>query len=155
MLTEYLTLWAHKLGSISSTRRDSVRLWYVDCFTGPWQARDEALRDTSITIGLNALTEAAETWAQKGMRIDICAIFVEKEPEAFGRLRNYVEDRKAQRCPAAEYPGPARRIRGPPDWINDQLGDDPAFIFVDPTGWTGAAMSSLRFSCGARDGMCW
>lgn len=61
VLQLYVEGWAHKLASLARSR--AVRLWYVDCFSGPWKARGQDLRDTSISIGLQALESAAHTWA--------------------------------------------------------------------------------------------
>jgi three-Cys-motif partner protein len=46
VLQLYLEAWAHKLGSVG--RKRNVRLWYVDCFAGPWHAQNEELHDTSM-----------------------------------------------------------------------------------------------------------
>jgi three-Cys-motif partner protein len=62
VLRQYLRSWSQKLGSISQTGR-RVRLWYVDCFAGPWESKAEDRADTSVSIGLNALEEALSTWA--------------------------------------------------------------------------------------------
>lgn len=66
VLQQYLQRWGKKLGSLSRTRL--VRLWYVDCFAGPWRNKSASLEDTSIEIGLRALEEAATTWRAAGLR---------------------------------------------------------------------------------------
>lgn len=134
VLKEYLLAWGHKLGSAAQRRR--VHLCYVDGFAGPWQAKDAALADTSIAIGLDALEAAATTWRDKGYPIDVDAYFVEKEPHAFANLERFIKGRtglvRAQAFPGefGAHVGTIRRL----------LGGDPGFIFVDPTGWKGAAM---------------
>ena len=134
VLEEYLLSWGHKLGSGAQHRR--VRLCYVDGFAGPWQAKDAQLADTSISIGLDALEEAAATWKAKGHTIDLDAFFVEKDPRAFQALERFLNGRsgvvrtKAYRGDFGDHVG----------HIRQQLGKDAAFIFVDPTGWKGAAM---------------
>ena len=57
VLTEYLAVWAHKRGS--GGRFGPTRLWYVDCFAGPWETVASDLNDTSVAIGLQALRDAA------------------------------------------------------------------------------------------------
>ena len=47
-LTEYLRSWGFKVGSIG--RFDSVELFYVDCFAGPWSSGTDDLADTSVAI---------------------------------------------------------------------------------------------------------
>jgi three-Cys-motif partner protein len=134
VLEEYLLSWGHKLGSFAQHRR--VRLCYVDGFAGPWQAKDAQLADTSISIGLDALEEAAATWKTKGYSIDLDAFFVEKEPRAFSALERFLNGRTGvvrTQAFRGEFGDHVEHIR-------QQLGTDAAFIFVDPTGWKGAAM---------------
>jgi three-Cys-motif partner protein len=148
VLEEYLLSWGHKLGSLAQHRR--VRLCYVDGFAGPWQAKDAQLADTSIAIGLDALEEAATTWKTKGYSIDLDAFFVEKDPRAFSALDSFLKSRsgvvrtRAYRGDFGDHVGDIRQ----------QLGKDAAFIFVDPTGWKGAAMhfiAPLLADCKQRD----
>lgn len=79
ILSEYLAEWGHELGSLA--QQQSIKLWYVDCFAGPWQSRSDALEDTSIYIGLTELRKAAESWQSRGYDIRVGAIFVENTPE--------------------------------------------------------------------------
>lgn len=134
VLSEYLGAWAHKQGSRSRFR--STRLWYVDCFAGPWRAADKELRDTSVHIGLEALRGAAASWREKGRQVELAAIFVEKDPKSFAALKAYLEENRAgvETVPFNCEFGEAV------DEINRRVGNDPAFLFVDPTGWKGAAM---------------
>lgn len=134
VLEEYLIVWGHKLGSLAQQRR--VRLCYVDGFAGPWQAKDAALADTSIAVGLGALEAAAATWREKGYPIDVDAYFVEKDPRAFASLDRFIQGRTGL-VRAQAFPGEFGKHV---DTIRRLLGGDPGFIFVDPTGWKGAAM---------------
>ncbi len=134
VLDEYLVAWAMKRGSRG--RFESVRLWYVDCFAGPWRAQDEGLSDTSVCIGLTALETAAERWRKDGADVTVSAIFVEKNAGAFERLREYLGGRRGRVRAVAlnsEFGDAVQEI-------NQLIGRDPAFLFVDPTGWKGAAM---------------
>ncbi len=143
VLEEYLAAWSHKLGSIPGP---AVHLWYVDVFAGPWESQHEARADTSIAIGLRALNEAAQTWAKKGHKIQLHAAFVEKNPRSFPGLDSFAR--------AAAGAVTVHTFEGAfgdhVDAIDRLVGADPAFIFVDPTGWDGAA---LRFigKLGRRD----
>ncbi|WP_438033719.1 three-Cys-motif partner protein TcmP [Sorangium sp. So ce204] len=134
VLEEYLLAWGHKLGSLAQRRR--VRLCYVDGFAGPWQAKDAALADTSISIGLEALEAAVKTWRDKGHSINVDAYFVEKDPHAFASLERFIKGRTG-RVHAQAFPGEFGAHVGN---IRRLLGGDPGFVFVDPTGWKGAAM---------------
>lgn len=134
VLAEYLDGWAHKRAARS--RYETTRLWYVDCFAGPWNAADEDLRDTSVSIGLDALRKAASTWNLKEQHVALGAIFVESSPKAFQGLKAFLEQQ-----PAGIDLRPLQGEFGEkvPE-INRRIGHDPAFLFVDPTGWKGAAM---------------
>lgn len=138
VLDEYVTSWGHKLGSqVRQGRR--VRLWYVDCFAGPWRQQDEQLNDTSVAIGLQALNTASETWRSQGYPFDVSAIFVEKDDDAFKRLEGLVDDRKGIVAPTTLHGAFEDHV----STIKAKLGDDPALLFVDPTGWKGAAMRNI------------
>jgi three-Cys-motif partner protein len=129
--------WAHKRGS--GGRYGHTRLWYVDCFAGPWEAAGEDLNDTSVAIGLKALRDAADTWRAKAGQIELGAIFVEKNPRSYERLVSYLEQNKGGVQAQAfhgEFGDAVKRI-------DEMVGRDPAFLFVDPTGWKGAAMKYI------------
>lgn len=136
VLEEYLDAWAHKLGSIRS--RD-VHLWYVDCFAGPWESQDKDLNDTSVAIGLRALNQAAATWRSRGHRIALHAVFVEKNARSYEALRAFL----AESAKAVDAQPLLGAFGDHVAAIDRMVGDAPAFIFVDPTGWNGV---DLRFT---------
>lgn len=135
VLEKYLAAWSHKLGS---NRGRTNHLWYVDGFAGPWQSQHEAHGDTSIAIGLRALNDAARTWARAGHQIALHAVFVEKDRRAFQTLRDFAGS-NAGSVDVHTFEGP---LGDHVDTIDRLVGSAPAFVFVDPTGWDGAA---LRF----------
>lgn len=134
VLFEYLTARAHKQGSLSRSRR--VKLWYVDCFAGPWKAADTELRDTSIAIGLKALETAAATWRERGFAIDVAAVFVKKDPSAFAERQNCLNARES----VVETHPIHGKFGDSVEGIERLIGSDAAFIIVDPTGWKGVGM---------------
>lgn len=138
VLGDYLTAWGHKLGS-TGRAQGRTKLWYVDTFAGPWDERHPALADTSIAIGIDALETAAATWKARGHVVEISALFVEKKAEAFAKLQKYLATRQGSVSTHA--------LRGDfgdhADGIRRRLGNDAAFIFVDPLGWKGAAMKYI------------
>jgi three-Cys-motif partner protein len=137
VLANYLQQWAHKLGS--RARYGPTRLWYVDCFAGPWRAADQELRDTSVFLGLEALRAAAETWSAKGHQVELGAIFVEKNDRSYEALEEFV----SQNAGAIKATSIHGEFGGSVGDINRLVGRDPAFLFVDPTGWKGAAMKYI------------
>lgn len=134
VLREYLLGWGLKLGSVARRRR--VRLCYVDGFAGPWNARSASLDDTSIAIGLSALEEAAQTWRDHGAQIDIEAAFVEKDDAAFAALERYLSNHTGT---IRTHPRHGEFGSFVPE-LKQWMGADAGLIFVDPTGWKGAAM---------------
>lgn len=137
VLQEYLRPWAHKLGSGARFKR--TKLWYVDCFAGPWNAADDELSDTSVAIGLNELRTAAATYQQGGHKLELGAIFVEKNEKSFAALSKYLA-KHAEGVDTVAIPG---EFGAAVPEINRRIGTDPAFLFVDPTGWKGAGMSYI------------
>lgn len=134
VLAEYLDAWGRKIGSLS--RKGRLRLWYVDCFAGPWKSQQEDLGDTSIDIGLRALESAAATWEEKGHEIELAAVFVEKDDRAFADLQSYLAGRQGRVRTIARHGEFGEHLAE----IQSRLGEDPAFIFVDPTGFKGVDM---------------
>jgi three-Cys-motif partner protein len=138
VLAEYLRTWAHKLGS--TARFGTRRLWYVDCFAGLWRSQDADGADTSAEIGLRALEEAIDTWrGERGAALEGAAIFVEADPGRAARLREMLgkrESRVTTEVLEGEFGAHAAAIQ-------QRLGAEAAFLFVDPTGWKGADMAYI------------
>ena len=136
----YLESWAHKMCSRSKYSSQPIKLWYIDCFAGPWKSADEELKDTSVFIGLNALGEALKTWSGWNYNVSVGAVFVEKDPQAFTSLQQFLDN--------SEHKFPKHAFNGEfglhIDQIQKVVGNDPAFLFVDPTGWTGAALKYIK-----------
>jgi three-Cys-motif partner protein len=132
VLKHYLARWGAKLSSIGRGR--PVKLWYVDCFAGPWQAKDVELADTSIAIGLRALRAARTTW--RDAKVTVGAIFVEPSAASYKKLRQFLDDNSDDIETYAWHGTFGDSV----DKINATIAGDPAFLFVDPTGWKGLAM---------------
>jgi three-Cys-motif partner protein len=132
VLHEYLAAWAQKMAS------HGAPLWYVDCFAGPWESADTERKDTSISVALSTLNEATASWAGK-KTVATSAVFVEKNGAAYAALESFL--------PRVKGIVNAVALRGEfgahVDEIDRMVGDAPAFIFVDPTGWDGAAMKFI------------
>lgn len=137
VLHEYLLGWGLKLGSAARGRR--VRLCYVDGFAGPWKAKSGVLEDTSIAIGLAALEAAIKTWSEHGAMFDVEAGFVERDDTAFGELEKYLKGRSGAVKTFARHGEFGSFVPELQRW----LAADAGLIFVDPTGWKGAAMGFI------------
>ncbi len=139
VLRHYLRAWSQKLGSVSQTGR-RVRLWYVDCFAGPWESRTEDRADTSVAIGMNALEEALSTWADASVKVEAGAIFVESKPKSAAKLKEFLSGRPPGGVAWHVLEGAFGSQVGA---IQQMVGADAAFLFVDPTGWKGAGMQFI------------
>ena len=133
-LERYLETVAYHIGF---SQREFV---YVDCFSGPWRAADEDLGDTSIRIALDRLNSVRNGLAQSRKYPTIRAIFVEKSPAAFTNLQQVLKEHGGDVKTMALLGSFEENI----GQILDQVGTTFTFFFVDPTGWTGFAMDSLR-----------
>jgi three-Cys-motif partner protein len=113
--------------------------FYVDCFSGPWQAGDEELADTSIRIALDKLNYVRDGLAAQQRYASIRAIFIEKDPEAFRALQATLDQhRKAIKTTA--LPG---TFEDNIPAVLQEVGTAFTFFFIDPKGWTGFAMDNI------------
>lgn len=85
ILRQYLESFAHIIGF----RWRSIT--YIDGFSGPWNARSEDLSDTSFSIALNELRRARDTHILAGRQVRIRCAFVEKDREAYTRLKEFAD----------------------------------------------------------------
>ncbi|MBX7259081.1 MAG: three-Cys-motif partner protein TcmP [Candidatus Hydrogenedentes bacterium] len=138
VLRTYLERFAHIIGNWCKS------ITYIDCFSGPWESRDVALSDTSFGIAIKELTKARddlrESPLKKKMRVRCC--FVEKDQTAASRLRSFaesvpdVEIRIVNNTFQASIPEILEFVKADPDTF--------AFYFIDPKGWTGFDMSTIK-----------
>src|SRR5688572_29302064 len=129
VLQEYLVPWAIKLASVARSR--SIKIWYVDCFAGPWQSAPDDLADPSGAIGLEALRAAQGAWKEQGAVVEVGAVFVEKSKRAFERLSQHIEAFR----PEIDVRALAGEFGDHVSSIDQIIGRDAAFVLVDPTGW--------------------
>lgn len=132
-LERYLETVAFHIGY---THKEFV---YVDCFSGPWQAADEQLADTSIRIALDKLNYVRDSLSAKGRFANIRAIFVEKDPTAFRALETALNQHRGAIHTTA-LPG---TFEENVPAILQAIGSTFAFFFIDPKGWTGFAMDNI------------
>jgi three-Cys-motif partner protein len=139
VLHEYFQSWAFKVAS--SARYGKVKkIWYVDTFAGPWRSNNAELQDTSISIGLKVLETAANYWRQNDADVEIGAIFIEKNANAFSDLKSFLDGRNLNFKTHAFQGAFSENLKQ----IQKLIGNDPAFCFVDPTGWKGAEMGCIK-----------
>lgn len=142
ILEHYLERFAHIVGSWSDA------ITYVDCFSGPWNARSDRLEDSSFAVALEQLRKARANLVELKQRnnrpeLGIRCFFLEKNAAAFAHL-----DRFARSVGDAEIATKNAPLEESIDdilaFIEDRHRDAFPFVFVDPTGWTGFGLDVIE-----------
>jgi three-Cys-motif partner protein len=137
VLDHYLGQLALKVGQF----KPGTTLNFIDGFSGPWQQATEELRDTSPHVALTKLLAAKRDLAQVGKSFTIRGFFVESDPIAHPQLVELLRD-----FPDIEVEPHLGRFE---DMIGPAVefagsGTNPfAFIFIDPTGWSGYGLRAI------------
>jgi three-Cys-motif partner protein len=113
---------------------------YVDGFSGPWRAKDEAVADTSFFIALQQLNYVRQGLALHGKRPAMKAIFIEKKPSTFADLNKAIAERKGE-IEVALFLG---KFEHNISNILASVGSAFTFFFIDPTGWTGYSLEAIK-----------
>jgi len=137
ILQKYLERFAHIVGM----KWESIT--YVDCFSGPWNLKSENFEDSSFAIALDELRKARESLKKFGRNLQLRCFFIEKNRQSYARLKTFADattdatiDTKNSRLEDA--------IGDIVDFIRKGGPGTFPFIFIDPTGWTGFAMETIR-----------
>jgi len=137
ILQKYLERFAYIVGSHWDV------LTYVDCFSGPWNARSEKFDDSSFAIALKELRNARDTLAKQRRRnIQLRCFFLEKNRAAYAKLKEFADTVKDAKIETRN----ATLEESIPDIVDFvRRGGSKAFpfIFIDPTGWTGFEMETI------------
>jgi three-Cys-motif partner protein len=137
ILQKYLERFAYIVGS----SRDV--LTYVDCFSGPWNARSDRFEDSSFAIALKELRNARDALVKKGRRnVKLRCFFLEKNRAAYIKLKEFadgVKDASIKTHNAALEDSISEIV----DFVNRGGTRAFPFIFIDPTGWTGFEMETI------------
>jgi three-Cys-motif partner protein len=134
ILQGYLREWAFKLLQAFRGRP----LYFVDAFSGPWRSEGEAYTDTSFHIALTVLSSVVGDLTARSVPCDVRAYFVEKNPTLHAELQRAV----------AAFPTIRSTVRqglfeAHASSIAQDIADGFAFVFVDPTGWSGMPIPTL------------
>ena len=136
ILRKYLSRFA----PIVLSHWDSIS--YVDCFSGPWNAHTDDLRDTSFSIALEELRRARAHHADSRRQVGLRCFFLEQDADAYARLKAYadtVDDAEVEtRNTILE-----ESVDAILDFVRREGRQTFPFIFIDPTGWTGFAMDTI------------
>ncbi|AAO53603.1 three-Cys-motif partner protein TcmP [Pseudomonas syringae group genomosp. 3] len=113
--------------------RNETVINYVDCFAGPWSEESEDLRDTSIGISLKLMKDCAKSLEEvHGCKVKFRALYIEKNKEAFSKLKSFLDDDSsscvAADCIQGDYTTKIPEIAA---WASHNF----TFFFIDPKGW--------------------
>jgi len=136
ILQKYLERFAYIVGSHRNV------LSYVDCFSGPWNARSDKFEDSSFAIALKELRHARDALAKRGHNVQLCCFFLEKNRAAYARLKEFadsVKDAKIETLNATLEDS----IPAITDFVRRGGTNSFPFVFIDPTGWTGFEMATI------------
>ncbi|MGH9604695.1 MAG: three-Cys-motif partner protein TcmP [Terracidiphilus sp.] len=132
VLERYLQAFAPIIGS----RYDEIV--YVDCMAGPWEAKDEALTDTSFHTALSVFREYRKGGRCKRVR----ALLIENDPKRYPLLKAYADGIDDLEVLTQQWD------------FNDHIQDVVSFakqsrnsfpfIFIDPTGWSEVRIDLIR-----------
>ncbi len=128
LLTTYLERFLMILG------HSQGRLACVDAFAGPWQSADEGHGDTSFGLAWRVSTTASEQLRKLGKVRDIRLLWIEADSDSYDRLDTFARSCKSHRVKAEAKPW---RFEEHVAEIARWIGDDYAFVLVDPKGYKG------------------
>jgi three-Cys-motif partner protein len=115
---------------------------YVDCFSGPWNAHNNDLSDTSFAIALDELRKARDQYKSRGREVEIRCFFLERDKEAYAKLKAFADDVVDARV-ETKNAILEDSVEAIADFVRRGGRQTFPFTFIDPTGWTGFAMSTI------------
>jgi three-Cys-motif partner protein len=138
---EILKNYLERFAIIVGSRWDTIT--YVDCFAGPWKAKSTSLSDTSFAIALAKLRAARDLHARRGRNVKLRCLFLEKDPYAFEELQAFaaeVNDLEVRLINGAFEDSIPEILQ----YVNDGGKSSFPFLFIDPTGWSGIAIETIK-----------
>ena len=126
---------------VGGTKWNSIT--YVDCFSGPWNTQSEKFEDSSFSIALDELRKARDSLKKRGLELKLRCFFIEKSKSAYTRLERFAKETTDAEI-ATRNSGFEKAIPDILEFIKAGGRRNFAFIFIDPTGWTGFAMKTIQ-----------
>lgn len=119
-------------------------LTYVDCFSGPWMVKSEEYKDSSFAIAIEQLRKAREVHKElTGRTLNLRCFFLEKNLSAYKRLKHF-SDQINDVAIETKNKKLENAINDILRFVRDGGRDSFPFIFIDPKGWTGFAMETIK-----------
>lgn len=137
ILQKYLERFAYIVGSHWEV------LTYVDCFSGPWNARSEKCEDSSFAIALKELRNARDALAKQRRRsVQLRCFFLEKDRAPYAKLKEFA-DSVTDATIETRNATLEESIPDITDFVRRGGAKAFPFVFIDPTGWTGFEMDTI------------
>lgn len=115
---------------------------YVDGFSGPWESKNDSYSDTSFAIALKKLAEVKRGAEESfGKPKKVRCLFIEKDSKVFAELEAFAKNNTPEGIEVEVLKGDFEELVGD---IQKFIGKSFAFIFIDPTGWTGYAYEKIK-----------
>lgn len=106
---------------------------YVDCFSGPWNEKEDNLQDTSIGNSLKIMEECRDGLRRMNKDVSFKALFIEKNRTGFKKLEEHLNKIESPGIGLSALKGDFFELRDEIlSWCGEQ---DFTFFFIDPTGW--------------------
>jgi three-Cys-motif partner protein len=137
ILRRYLQALAFKVLTFSD-------ITYVDGFSGPWKTKTENFSDSSFMIAIAVLQDAQkQILERRGRRPRIRCFFSERNAETFTQLQEAVAafHKPQQGFEIKAYCG---KFEDAVDEIQAFIGTSFPLIFIDPTGWKGYSLDTIK-----------
>jgi three-Cys-motif partner protein len=132
VLERYLQAFAPIIGS----RYDEIV--YVDCMAGPWEAKDDALSDTSFHKALSVFRDCRKRARCKRVR----ALLIENDPQRYPLLEAYAERVQDLEVVTRQWDF-NDHVQDVVNFATESRNSFP-FIFLDPTGWSEVRVDRIR-----------
>ena len=118
------------------------RVCYVDCSSGPWWKDGQDPESTPVAVSLDILEKCHNSISEQFRRqVQFRALFIEKDPESFDRLKNFMNAGSWSgvdaNCLKGDFCDLQKEILS---WYGDR---DFCFYFIDAAEWRHIAVQNL------------
>lgn len=115
--------------------RTHQNLAYIDAFAGPWLSATENYEDTSFGRSVATIESCSISIAKTfGKRPRFRSLFIEADAERYALLQAYGESASKNTATIETRHDRFEEIVGR---VSDWIGNDKAFVLVDPKGYNG------------------
>lgn len=120
----------------------AASITYIDCFSGPWENKNEDFSDTSFSIAIGQLRAARDELAKKGKNLKLRCLFIEKNAASFAKLDKF--SKSIMDVEIRSIHGEmANHIDAISTFVKAGGRSNFPFVFIDPTGWSGFPMEKI------------